>query len=137
MLNEKVFLIPQTREIKTLRTLEIQTLFLLAVFRSSLPGEHPWYGVISIKMFSNFIEITLWHRCSPVTLLHIFRTPFYKNTDGCFCVLFFVHHIGCHTTVGIKKKKSKSWKPYICFRAVFRTQTWVLLVNFFSQKTSQ
>ena len=30
----------------------------------------------------NFIEITLWHGCSPVNLLHIFRTPFLKNTSG-------------------------------------------------------
>ena len=27
-------------------------------------------------------EITLWHRCSPVNLLYIFRTPFLKNTSG-------------------------------------------------------
>ena len=27
----------------------------------------------------NFIEITLWHECSPINLLHIFRTPFPKN----------------------------------------------------------
>ena len=27
-----------------------------------------------------FIEITLQHGCSPVNLLHIFRTHFYKNT---------------------------------------------------------
>ena len=27
-------------------------------------------------------EITLWHGCSPVNLLHIFRIPFYKNTSG-------------------------------------------------------
>ena len=31
---------------------------------------------------SNFIEITLPHGCSPVNLLHIFRTPFTKNTSG-------------------------------------------------------
>ena len=31
---------------------------------------------------SNFIEITLWHGCSPVNLLHIFRTSFLKNTSG-------------------------------------------------------
>ena len=31
---------------------------------------------------SNFIEITLWHGCFPVNLLHIFRTPFPKNTPG-------------------------------------------------------
>ena len=27
----------------------------------------------------NFVEITLWYGCSPVNLLHILRTPFYKN----------------------------------------------------------
>ena len=30
---------------------------------------------------SNFVEIALWHGCS-VNLLHIFRTPFPKNTSG-------------------------------------------------------
>ena len=29
-----------------------------------------------------FNEITLWHGCSPVHLLHIFRTPFPKNISG-------------------------------------------------------
>ena len=29
-----------------------------------------------------FIEITLRHGCPPVNLLHIFRTPFFKNTSG-------------------------------------------------------
>ena len=37
-------------------------------------------GVISINFQSNFIEITLRHGCSPVNFLHIFRTPFPKNT---------------------------------------------------------
>ena len=32
--------------------------------------------------FSNFIEISLRHGCSPVNLLHIFRTPFPKNISG-------------------------------------------------------
>ena len=31
---------------------------------------------------SNFIEITLWYWCSPVNLLHIFKTSFYKVTSG-------------------------------------------------------
>ena len=31
---------------------------------------------------ANFIEITLLHVCSPVNLLHIFRTVFTKNTSG-------------------------------------------------------
>ena len=30
----------------------------------------------------NFIEITLRYGCFPVNLLHIFRTPFSKNTSG-------------------------------------------------------
>ena len=34
------------------------------------------------KVASNFIEITLQHTYSPVNLLHIFRTPFLKNTSG-------------------------------------------------------
>ena len=37
-------------------------------------------SVISIKLQSNFIEIVHWHGCSPVNMLHIFRTPFLKNT---------------------------------------------------------
>ena len=30
----------------------------------------------------DFIEITLRHGCSPVNLLHIFRTPFPRKTTG-------------------------------------------------------
>ena len=32
------------------------------------------------NLLCNFIEITLRHSCSPVNLLHIFKTPFPKNT---------------------------------------------------------
>ena len=44
--------------------------------------EHPCQSVNSIKMQSNFIEITLQHGCSPVNFLHIFRTLFTKNTSA-------------------------------------------------------
>ena len=44
--------------------------------------KHPCWSAISIKLQSNFIEITLRHGCSTVNLLHIFRTPFLKNTFG-------------------------------------------------------
>ena len=30
----------------------------------------------------NFIEIILWHGCSPINLMPIFRTTFPKNTTG-------------------------------------------------------
>ena len=38
-------------------------------------------------MLCNFIEITLWHGCSPVNLLHIFRTPLHKNSSGWLLLL--------------------------------------------------
>ena len=49
---------------------------------SKFTGEHPCQSVILIKLQSNFIEITLRHRYFPVNLLHIFRTPFPRNTIG-------------------------------------------------------
>ena len=49
---------------------------------SNFTGEHPCRSLISIKLFCNFIKITLRHGCFPVNLLHIFRTPFHKNTFG-------------------------------------------------------
>ena len=50
---------------------------------SKFTGEHPCRSVNSIKLLCNFIEIALRLGCSPaVKLLHIFRTPFYKNVSG-------------------------------------------------------
>ena len=49
---------------------------------SKFKGEHPCLRMISIKMQSKFIEITLLHGCSSVNLLYIFRKPFPKNTSG-------------------------------------------------------
>ena len=43
---------------------------------------HPCRSAILIKLPSNLIETTLRHGCSPVNLLHIFRTPFLKDTSG-------------------------------------------------------
>ena len=49
---------------------------------SKFTGEHPCRSAISIKLLCNFIEITLRHRCSPVNLLHIFRTSFTRDSYG-------------------------------------------------------
>ena len=49
---------------------------------SKFTGEHPCRSVISIKLQSNFTEITLRHGCSPLNLLHVFWTPFPRNTSG-------------------------------------------------------
>ena len=45
-------------------------------------GKHLCGNMISTKLLCSFTEITLWHGCYPVKLLHIFRTPCYKNTFG-------------------------------------------------------
>ena len=45
-------------------------------------GEPPWPSMISINLQSSFIEIRLRHGFSPITLLHIFRTRFPRNTSG-------------------------------------------------------
>ena len=63
---------------------------------SQFTGEQPCRSVISIKLLCNFFEITLRHECSPVNLLHIFRTPFYKNTSG---KLFLYMYFGLHEDV--------------------------------------
>ena len=49
---------------------------------SKFTGEPPRRRVISITLLCTFIEMTLRHGCSPVILLHIFRTLFPKNTSG-------------------------------------------------------
>ena len=54
---------------------------------SKFTGEHRCWSVITIKLQSNSIEITLRHRCSPVNLLHIFRTPFPRNTSAWFLLV--------------------------------------------------
>ena len=52
-------------------------------------ADHVTSNVLKVVFYKfylgNFIEIALWHGCSPVNLLHIFRTPFLRTPlDGCF-----------------------------------------------------
>ena len=49
---------------------------------SKFTKAHPCWSAKSIKLQSNFIEITLRHGSSPVNLLHTFRTFFLENTSG-------------------------------------------------------
>ena len=49
---------------------------------SKFTGEHPCRSAIPIKLQSNVIGIVLRHVCSPVNLLHIFKTSFFKSTSG-------------------------------------------------------
>ena len=48
---------------------------------SKFTGEHPCRSTIFNKLLCNFIEIALRHWRSPPNLLHIFRTPFSRNTS--------------------------------------------------------
>ena len=52
---------------------------------SKFTWEHPCLSLISIKLQSNFIEIRLRHRSSPVNLLHISKHLFLRiPLEGCF-----------------------------------------------------
>ena len=55
---------------------------------SKFTWEHPCRSAISINLRSNFSEIALRHGRSPVNLLHIFRTPFSRNTSGWLLLVF-------------------------------------------------
>ena len=53
---------------------------MLWKYAAYLQGGHHVEVWFSIKLLSNFIEITLRHGCSPVNLLHFFKTLLHKNT---------------------------------------------------------
>ena len=54
-------------------------------------GEHPCRSVISKKLLCNFIEMRPRHGYSSVNLLHIFKTPFPKNTSTGLLLGFFTN----------------------------------------------
>ena len=93
---------------------------------SKFTGEHPYRSMTSIKIQSNFIEITLQHGCSPVNSLHIFRAPFPKNTSGGLLlnlqkpnsVTDFFHENALRIFCGRKKTYSQNNSKivqYFCF----------------------
>ena len=59
--------------------------YLLALFEpcEKKKQKHPSRGVQPYRPKSDFNKVAIfWYGCSPVNLLHIFRTPFPKNTSG-------------------------------------------------------
>ena len=66
---------------------------------SKFTGEHPSRSVISIKLLCNFIEISLRHECSPANMLHIFRTPFLRNTSGWLLLTLIFFFFKCLFTI--------------------------------------
>ena len=77
---------------KPSRSSDLEVFLVKGVLKiySKFTEENPCQSAISIKLQSNFIEITLRHGCSPVNMLHIFRTPFSKNTSGWLLLAFIV-----------------------------------------------
>ena len=57
-------------------------------------------GFNKVAKQSNFIEIVVWHRCFPVTLLHIFKTPIPKNTSRGL-LLYLLYHCNISTDIFI------------------------------------
>ena len=62
----------------------------------------PMPKCFSIKLQSDFIEITLRHGCSPVYLLHIFRTRATKNTSGEFFLKIDVTNMNNYSSTAVK-----------------------------------
>ena len=59
----------------------------------SMPSLHCYHGFHTIiaKLQSNFIKMALRHGCSHINLLHIFRTPFFRNTSRRLLLKIYTH----------------------------------------------
>ena len=57
-------------------------------------------GFNKVAKQGNFIEIAVWHRCFPVTSLHIFRTPIPRNTCRGL-LLYLLYHCNISTDIFI------------------------------------
>ena len=88
-------------------------------------GEHPWRGVISIKLLCNFIEITHRHGCPPLNLLHIFRIPFFKNTSGWLLLNYAIFlFIGVRSNE-TRLRKYQHWWWHFCILRI-KEEEWDL-----------
>ena len=100
-------------------------------FRSSRSEVFLRKGVL--KICSSFIgEIALWHACSPVNLLHIFRKSFPKKTSGrlylhtdpfsdrsiTFITVFGSSHRRCSIRKGVLRNFAK-FTEKTCARVTF------------------
>ena len=75
---------------------------------SKCSGEHPCRCMISIKLLCNYIEIALWHGCSPINLLHFSGQLFLRTSlEDCFCEKKLCENYAK------RKKNNKKWKSVL------------------------
>ena len=78
--------------------------------------KNPCRSVVSMKLLCNFIETTFRHGCSPVNLLHIFRTPFLKNLldlmslDYVFNTKIYNTGIKVNPDINLPRPENHHWK---------------------------
>ena len=94
---------------------------------SKIAGDYPCGSVVSkIKLLGNSIEIIFPYGYFPVNLLHIFRTPFYKNTFErlLLYVTNWVHQTGA--IQGVKRLPWKHWKKLEknCYELLLTKSVW-------------
>ena len=64
--------------------------------------------MLKCELLCNFIEITLRHECSPVNLLRILRTSFFKNTSEWLLLKnIWTFLIYCHTCFTITMSRAE------------------------------
>ena len=106
----------------------------LPQMRSSRPGMFLGRGVLSCS----FTEITLRYGCSPVNLVHNFKTPFPKSTPGLWLFIccktklktkyiffekfFYKIYIICRKNIFIWKKKCFILKIFVFTEKNFFTE---------------
>ena len=95
-----------------------------------ISGEQPCRSTISTKLQNNLIEIALPHGCSAAKLLHIFRTPFYKNTPGWLLLIYFILKVLLHKAEKdiIKFPKLQDIFQFINHRLIWTTNNYLLKI---------
>ena len=88
-------------------------------------AEHPLRGAISIKLQSNFIDITLWHGCSAVNLCVFSEHLCLRHTSrGLLLGLVHKYFINPCSTIYLLEKnlifvmcKKKLWENQVIFNS--------------------
>ena len=89
---------------------------------SKFAGEHICRSAILIKLQNNFIETTLRKGCCPVNLLHIFKTPFLKNTSE--WLLLYLETV--LNQFWNKKRRSAYIPSLLEYQKNFKWQNWII-----------